>query len=48
MKAFTLGIKYTKLRELIDNKELDLGKLSHVHTQMVRDMKHSLSPSAHK
>jgi hypothetical protein len=32
LKAFTLGMKYTKLRELIDKKDLDLGKLSTVHT----------------
>ncbi len=41
-------MKYTKLRELIDKKDLDLGKLSTVHTSMVREMKHSLSASPHK
>ena len=39
MKAFTLGMKYSKLRELIDSGDLDIGKLSTVHQKFVRELK---------
>ena len=39
-------MKYSKLRGLIDNGELDLAKLSNIHSKLVNDLKvASLSPN---